>query len=357
MVDKAALRVQLEATYKWLIRSFEQTGWQGSAHSYSYWLNGNAGWAEAYPETTGYILETLQQYQEQMGGKPICELIIQQANWLTTIAQTNGSYLSGRYQPYLSKQPSIFNSGQILFGLMTGYKMNKDQKYLTQIQKTVSWLLDAREKDGSWTQWGWRNSSSPAYYSRVIWPILLSSQLLGQFQDIKQVLAPTIIFYRQLLLPNGTFEHWGFEKDKSAFTHTIAYTLRGWLEIYRLTKDPNIYHLLQHSLQSLMKRIRKEGRLAGAYDNDWQGDFSFICVTGHLQLSIVFYLWYEMVEDESFMALSISLFQQVFPYINNKKHRGGIPGSIPFYGKYNPLRYPNWAAKFFMDYGLMVLKE
>jgi hypothetical protein len=28
---------------------------------------------------------------------------------------------------------------------------------------------------------------------------------------------------------------------------------------------------------------------------------------------------------------------------------GGIPGSIPIYGAYQPNRWPNWAAKFALD--------
>jgi len=30
-------------------------------------------------------------------------------------------------------------------------------------------------------------------------------------------------------------------------------------------------------------------------------------------------------------------------------HYGGIKGSYPIYGRYAPLQYPNWAAKFFVD--------
>jgi hypothetical protein len=30
-------------------------------------------------------------------------------------------------------------------------------------------------------------------------------------------------------------------------------------------------------------------------------------------------------------------------------HYGGIKGSLPIYGRYAPLQYPNWATKFFID--------
>jgi hypothetical protein len=33
--------------------------------------------------------------------------------------------------------------------------------------------------------------------------------------------------------------------------------------------------------------------------------------------------------------------------------RGGIKGSHPIWGGYDPFRYPNWAAKFFIDAMMM----
>ena len=32
-----------------------------------------------------------------------------------------------------------------------------------------------------------------------------------------------------------------------------------------------------------------------------------------------------------------------------RPHYGGIKGSLPIYGRYAPLQYPNWATKFFID--------
>ena len=32
-----------------------------------------------------------------------------------------------------------------------------------------------------------------------------------------------------------------------------------------------------------------------------------------------------------------------------KPYYGGIKGSLPIYGRYAPLQYPNWATKFFID--------
>ena len=37
--------------------------------------------------------------------------------------------------------------------------------------------------------------------------------------------------------------------------------------------------------------------------------------------------------------------------------RGGIKGSQPIWGRYAPLSYPNWAAKFFVDALLLLSQE
>src|SRR6266536_1935637 len=35
-----------------------------------------------------------------------------------------------------------------------------------------------------------------------------------------------------------------------------------------------------------------------------------------------------------------------------KDRSGALPGSYPIWGRYVPLKYPSWAAKFFIDFGL-----
>jgi hypothetical protein len=41
---------------------------------------------------------------------------------------------------------------------------------------------------------------------------------------------------------------------------------------------------------------------------------------------------------------------------SNLNVRGAIAGSYPIYGRYERLKYPNWATKFFVD-ALLMLAE
>jgi len=92
--------------------------------------------------------------------------------------------------------------------------------------------------------------------------------------------------------------------------------------------------------------------IAGSYDEDWQGNYRFICITGHAQLVVFFMRLYEITKQVKFKEMAEVLFGEISnaPYSGwNRTNTGGIAGSIPVYASYNPLRYPNWAAKFYID--------
>ncbi len=345
----------MDATIQWIMRSFQATGYKGSAHSYSYWLNAGDGWAKAYPETTGYLLETLLAYSKNTS-LPANDLIRQQAYWLLSTQLDSGAFPSGKYYSKGPKKPSIFNTGQILFGLYTGYELTAEPVFFNQMERAVQWLLDQRNPDGSWSAFAWKEDYSPAYYSRVIWPILKVASISKKKAQLYTSLEPTMEHYLAYQKENGTFMNWGFQKGYPAFTHTIAYTLRGWLETYLILKQERFLQAVIRTSDALLLILEKNKRLAGSYNEDWQGDDRFICVTGHIQLAIVLFKLHKITGEGRYKKASTLLFHTLLPYILLKRHRGGIPGSIPFYGKYNPLRYPNWAAKFFVDYCLMIIK-
>ena len=50
-----------------------------------------------------------------------------------------------------------------------------------------------------------------------------------------------IDYYRKKINKNLTVENWGFKKKKNAFTHTMAYTIRGFLESSILLNDDKLF--------------------------------------------------------------------------------------------------------------------
>lgn len=328
-----------DAALSWLRRSIEATGGHGSSHSWSPLF----GWAKAYPETTGYLIETLLDYAELKQDNSLRDLAHQCANWLVSIQLASGAFpglLAG------SQTPSVFNTGMILFGLA---RAGSNELALRQ---AVQWLLSALESDSSWREFAYVPDFTPSYYTRAVWGVLKANQHL-QDAAVEHAMRKALHFYAQRFSPNGAVRDWGFWPGKPAYTHTIAYTLEGFWESALLLGEKEILERTASSAERLLSVRQVAGmRTAGRYDEQWQGDYSFVCVTGHCQLSVLYRKIWDFTGDERFRQAANDLLFEILGsqcFQKNRNRFGAIPGSAPFWGPYLRLRYPNWGAKFFLD--------
>ena len=159
-------------------------------------------------------------------------------------------------------------------------------------------------------------------------------------------------FYAKRLLPNGAVRDWGFRPGEPAFTHTIAYTLEGFLESALLLEENEIIEKIILAGDNLLQAGAREGRIAGRYDTQWQGDHSLVCLTGHCQLSVFYYRLEEITGAARYRHAADALLTEAAGHQNRgvwRGARGALPGSAPFWGPYLRFRYPNWAVKFFLD--------
>lgn len=340
-----------DAALDWLRRSMEVTGWQGSSHSWSPLF----GWAKAYPETTGYLIETLLDYAALKKDDSLRELAIQCANWLISIQLPEGAFpglLTG------NKEPSVFNTSQILFGLARVSAMpgptHPESGYEPKMALTraVSWLLSVLEPDFSWRRHAYVPGFTPSYYTRAVWGVLKANQIL-QNTEVERAMRRALHFYADRLLPNGAVRDGGFWPGKPAFTHTIAYAFEGFLESSVLLNEKEIIDKkISAGEKFLSIRRNAGGRTAGRYDEQWRGDYSFVCVTGNCQLSVFYHRLWEITGEKKFREAARSFLAEVVEYQylgKNKNRRGALPGSAPLWGPYLRFRYPNWGVKFFLD--------
>ena len=62
---------------------------------------------------------------------------------------------------------------------------------------------------------------------------------------------------------------------------------------------------------------------------------------------------FDMTSDKKYRDVGLELLGAVAGTQDlaspSEPHYGGIKGSLPIYGRYAPLQYPNWATKFFID--------
>lgn len=337
---KSEWTFRIRAALAWIANSIRATGGHGSAHSYALFR----GWEKAYPETTGYLIETLFDFGDWSSPEiSYRQLAFDCAQWLETIQLPSGAFaglLAGH------REPSVFNSGQILFGLL---KCEKKEA----ATRVAAWLLAIQEADGSWKKAAYKPGFEPSYYTRVIWPLLLfERQYPHVFPALKARMRQSLQRYATRFLPNHSIKDWGFAPGKPAFTHTIAYTLEGFWMSALLLEETAILEKTLASLQTLLKHQLQKKRTAGAFDENWRGDYRFLCPTGNAQLSLLCHRIWEHVGDSYYAQAADHFLMEMLPAQSLSRFpatNGAISGSLPVWGKYQRLRYPNWACKFFLD--------
>jgi hypothetical protein len=340
-------RVHLQATAEWLLRSIRKDG--GSAA----YLAPLLGWSRSYPETTGYLIPTLLRLHGQLGAADAEAAALRAGEWLLSLQAPEGWWAGGLHPPRGQPRPRVFNTGQILLGLSALHRSTGEARWLDAAARGAAWLAAGVDRTGQWQSGHYRGSFQPSYYTQVAWPMLVVWRLCrndGIRAAAERVLHSVLLRRRS----NGAFAGWGFVPDRPAFTHTIAYTVRGLLECSRLLEDwPRYGAAVEEALEILRRRTELAGgRLPGAFDENWRADRRFVCVTGCAQIAICFLIAEARAPDLRLVNATCKLMDTVCGsqrLSGPRSLRGAVPGSLPLWGRYMWLRYPNWAAKFQAD--------
>ncbi|HET7275805.1 MAG TPA: hypothetical protein VFI91_11625 [Longimicrobiaceae bacterium] len=347
----------LDATAGWLQRSIFH-GRGGSCAHFSH----VAGWSKPYPETTGYLIPTLLHLHSLFPARCLHQDALATGRWLLSIQGREGSWAGGLHPPRGNGRPSIFNTGQILKGMIALYNFTEDQEWLDAATRGAAWLARGVGNNGLWEGGDYRAQDTPSYYTHVVWPMLEVWSCAGddKVRDAAVSVLDRIVDRR---LPNGVIQGWGFAEDEPAFTHTIAYTLRGILESARLLNAWDRYsHAAVPALEVLIRRSELAGgRLPGAFDANWQRDGNYVCLTGNAQVAICVLL----MESRSPDLRLVSAAARMVDYVCSTQRlrspvagvRGAVAGSAPVWGPYMRLRYPNWAAKYLCDALLRLIER
>ena len=311
------------------------------------------GWSKPYPETTGYLIPTFIRVSKVFDDPKYSAAAVSIGQWLLDIQAHNGSWHSGLH-PSSSPEGSVFNTGQILKGMMALFEFTGDQKFLEAADKGADWLASGVDKDGLWPAGDYRASETPSYYTHVAWPMLevwKRTQSASQLSSAERFLDMAL----ERKLSNGAIGRWGFGDKGSAFTHTIAYTIRGFQESSRLIGDYSKYgRPMEEILNFFVKRAElSNGRVPGDFDESLKENKNYVCLTGNAQLAICILLMehehpdLRLVNAASKMIDFIGSVQPTNRFL--KSIQGGVAGSYPLWGRYMFMRYPNWAAKYYCD--------
>ena len=335
----------------------ETTGGQGSAHSYSPLF----GWAKAYPETTGYLIPTLLRYAALLHDDSLRDLAHSCRDWLLRIQLPNGAWAGGMAG---GTKPSVFNTAMILRGVTpppapppTGRggvafeTASSTSPLPVGAGGGVAWLRSELSPDGAWRNGAYMPGFVPSYYTYAVWSLLEAGARLG-LPDVQERMHTALHFYARRFRPDGTVTDWGLKPGDWAFTHTIAYTLQGFLESALLLGAEEVLEKTLHAAEGFWTEFDRSGRIAGRYGPGWKGDYSFTCPVGNAQLSIFFRRVWETTGLEKFNRAADVFLSETLRFQNfgkNPNTRGALPGSAPFWGPYLRVRYPNWGVKFLLD--------
>ncbi|HLI18373.1 MAG TPA: beta-L-arabinofuranosidase domain-containing protein [Rhodanobacteraceae bacterium] len=340
----------LHAAAEWLARAQDASGCGGVSACYD---TAKGQWAGAYPETTGYIIPTFFRYAAFSGQGEWRERAIHMAEWETEIQLADGGVRAGTMD---AKQvvPTIFNTGQVLFGWLCAWRQTGDTRFRNSATRAADWLVAAQDADGAW-----RRHASPfaahglnTYNTRVAFALAKAGDALGERRYLDAAVRNVEWAITQMH-PNGWLENNDLEDNSRPLTHTIAYATRGILETGLIAAKTAFVDAAARVARQVAGSQRSDGALPGRLDANWRSAARWSCATGNAQMAIIWQRLAAETGDASWKpaAEKANRFNLAIQDLVSEDpgRRGGIPGSHPLKGHYMKHRYPNWAAKFFMD--------
>lgn len=346
----------LQAAAEWLARAQDATGSGGvSAH---YDVKQRA-WAGAYPETTGYIIPTLFRYADFSGNDEYRERAQRMAAWESEIQLPNGAVRAGTLDAERIV-PTVFNTGQVLFGWLAAWQQSRGQGFRDSLVRAADWLLAVQDPDGAWRRFAspFASHAMNTYNTRVAFALAEAGRSLGEPRYLDAAVRNVQWALTQMHL-NGWLENNDLEDNSRPLTHTIAYATRGFLEVGVIAGRSAFVDAAVRIARAVAQTQRDDGSLPGRLDSAWRPASAWTCVTGNAQMAIIWQRLAEETGDSSWRvrAQTANRFNLAIQDLTtpDRGKRGGLPGSYPLKGGYMKNRYPNWAAKFFMDALLLQL--
>lgn len=337
----------LEQTISWLKTSQDNMLDDGFG---TYYLC--SGWTSSYPETSGYIIPTLLRYAKHNNNSELQDRAKHSLNWLLSIQKPEGGWQSGYVDQ--KRDAVVFNTGQVIRGMLAGYAFFQEEKYLASAQKAADWLVSVQDKDGSFSKHVFLDQAR-VYDSYVVAPVLELNKIADspKYRQLAEKNVEWIISKKQH--ENGWFADCDntIHKNHKPIIHTLAYTIDGLLDTGLLLARPDVISAAQKPADKLMRLFLVNDKLHGRYDENWRGSEAFI-TTGGAQLALIWFKLHLHTADPDYkraysqMNSLLSGLQQRSVH-QSPNTRGALFGSFPMWGRYEPFGCPNWATKYFAD--------
>jgi hypothetical protein len=347
-------KTHLAAALEWLCFAQDVREGRSDAGGVSAGWSFEDGWLPGYPETTGYIIETLIEAAEALKRPDLIGRAHRMIDWELTLQHADGAFPGHYGEP--GSEPVIFNTGQIIHGLLAGHLRLGRPECLAAAARAGVWLVEQQDADGCWRR-SQHNGIAHTYDTRASWALLRTGLVSGE-QRLQSAAVHQLEWALQQQDDDGWFAGNAFTIGAAPFTHTIGYAIRGFLESGLLLGDERYLSAARKAARAIAKIQRSDGWLAGTYGRNWTPQASYCCLTGVAQMAV------------NWSVLAVSCGEVEFAHHARlavgylKRHhrisaqdaviRGGVAGSYPIWGAYERFCYPAWAVKFFADAVMLV---
>lgn len=343
------LNTHLAAVMSWLCRAQDKTVDDGVSQTY---LVKYLKWANSYPETTGYIIPSFYRYWSLTGDEEYRRRARRMTDWECEIQLPEGGVLAGALGD--SDKPTVFNTGQVLFGWVRAFELEGNEDYREAAFKASNWLCDIMDDDGCWRQFGSPMTLSKGpnlYNTRSAWGMARAHEITGEKRFL-DCAVKNLEWALEHALGNGWLDHNCLQDNSQPFLHTIAYAMRGFLEIGIYADRQDFVEEAIKIGDAMVSALPTSGRMPGRFDRDWKPAVKWSCLTGNAQIAINWGRLYQITGNDAYKnaVSTINAFTKSTQSLaGNPDELGGIMGSFPINGGYHPWQFPNWAAKFFAD--------
>ncbi len=344
-------RDHLLAAANWLKRSQDATSDGGFVGRY----NLRSGWSSSYPETTGYIIPTLLRLADTLGDDEYLKRAERAIGFLLSVQLPSGAF-PGAEIAENSTSPSPFNTGQIMNGLQAWTKRTGDGRCRTALLRAGRWLCEIQDPSGAWLKHFYQELATTYSAHLTCW-LAEAGEFLNDGPMLDASAKHLAWCMRHYDAGRSWFNLCGFSAEDHAanrsVTHTIAYTIWGVLRTAEVVKSAEGKAAAESAAYAAMRRLELSKRLPGILDHNWKPLAKFTCLTGNVQMALI---WMHMYADNGDprllnaalksidMVKAAQAMDAVDPGV-----QGGIAGSQPVWGDYISHAFPNWAAKYFID--------
>jgi hypothetical protein len=331
---------QIRAATDWLLGAQRAGGGNGYAHSFHLL----EGWQPAYPETSGYIIPTLDLVHRRFNRPELRASVTAASRWLQSIQRSDGSFCD------LHDRPQVFDTGQILIGFNYLAEYAPEIVSREALARAAQWLCTVQAPDGSFVRHAY-NGLPHSYYARVGAALVAAGRILGDgrlresgMRNLRWTLAQQE--------PNGFFRHLSFD-GSPPYLHTMVYVVEGLLDGHAEMGEPAFLVSASRFADRLLQLARdRDHILRSQYKSDWTVANEQKCMTGLAQWAGICFRLARINNDDAYRGeglRTLTFLQKRQIRSVDRRLGGGLFGSDPPWGRYMRLALPNWGVKFFID--------